>query len=140
MRKRKCGKEWLLRGRTFLGWQTGYVIGMESHRYYAGVQAGKIRCRPLWGARYFATRKQAEQTVYRTLGYAGMQVQLFHVCYTLVEEETLEQRWKLYREGGRPLKFLAYREALRYQKERDLYKDYTVELYAFREKEIRLAA
>ena len=60
--------------------------------------------------------------------------------YTLVEAETLEKRWKLYREGGRPLKFLAYREALRYQKERDLYKDYTVELYAFREKEIRLAA
>ena len=63
MRKRKCGKEWLMRGRTFLGWQTGYVIGMESHRYYAGVQAAKIRCRPLWGATYFATRKQAEQTV-----------------------------------------------------------------------------
>ena len=105
-----------------------------------GCRQGKIRCRPLWGARYFATRKQAEQTVYRTLGYAGMQVRIFHVCYTLVEAETLEKRWKLYREGGRPLKFLAYREALRYQKERDLYKDYTVELYAFREKEIRLAA
>ena len=100
--------------------------------------AGRENSLPPFVGRQVFCHKKAGGT--DRIPYPCMQVRLFHVCYTLVEAETLEQRWKLYREGGRPLKFLTYREALRYQKERDLYKDYTVELYAFREKEIRLAA
>lgn len=120
---------------------TGYVIELEKDRYFAGIKAGKICCTPVDLAKYFATIKQAECCVHRKLGFIGMRVRICRVCWTLVETETLETDWRFVTDGdGNAVKFATYREAENYQKERALQKSSRIEIYAFREKEMLLAA
>lgn len=125
----------------FLQFRSGYVIELEKDRYFSSIKKGRIYGKPLLDARYFPTIEKAEEYVHRHLGFAGMRVHICRTCWTLVETETLEQTWVFFQErDGRPVKFAAYQEAKKYQCEERLQKNSMVEFYAFREKEILLAA
>lgn len=120
---------------------TGYVIELERGRYFSDIENGKICCAAVDFARYFATMDMAENYVHSKLGFIGMRLHICHVCWTLVETESLEDDWRFVTDGdGKAVKFAAYREAENYQKQRALQKSSMIEIYAFREKEMLLAA
>lgn len=119
----------------------GYVIEMEHGRYFAGWNKGRICCLPMEQARYFAGMKEAEHYARSHLGFIGLRVHICRVCWTLVETETIETDWRFVREkNGKVVKFAAYQDAADYQKKNSLQKKSMIDIYAFPEKEIYLAA
>lgn len=121
--------------------RTGYVIEMQCGRYFAGWDKGRVCCLPVEKARYFAQLKEAEQYVRSHLGFTGLRVHICRVCWTLVETETIETDWRFVKEkNGKEVKFSSYRDAADYQRENFLQKKSMVDIYAFPEKELYLAA
>lgn len=120
--------------------RTGYVIELESGRYFACIKEGRICKAPLEKARHFQTLEAAERFAHRHLGYIGLRVHLCRVCWTLVEAESLEAEWKfLEDQDGCVVKFAAYQDAERYRREKKLQNYSMTELYAFREKALLVA-
>lgn len=120
--------------------RTGYVIELEAGHYFSGRKKGCICKAALEEAKYFQTLRMAERFVRRHLGYAGFQVRLCRVCWTLVETESLETEWRfLPDKHGGAVKFDSYQEAENYRREKGLQNFTMAELYAFREKELLAA-
>lgn len=121
--------------------RTGYVIEMEHGRYFAGWNKGRICCLPVEKARYFGRLTDAEYYVHKHLGFIGLRVHICQVCWTLVEAETIETDRRFVKgKNGKAVKFAAYQDAVNYQKERFLQEKSMVDIYAFPEKEVFLAA
>lgn len=121
--------------------RTGYVIEMQRGRYFAGWNGKRICCRAVDRARYFSRIEEAECYIRRKLGFAGLRVHICRVCWTLVEMGTTETEWRFVKEkDGRVVKFSAYQEAADYQMDNSLQTKSVIDIYAFPEKEIFLAA
>lgn len=121
--------------------RTGYVIELESMRYFSGIRRGRVCCASLDGAKYYTSMEKAEAYIYRYLGFAGIRTQICRACWTLVESESLEEDWKfLTGRDGKTVKFASYQDARRYQMGEALQKRSMIEFYAFPEKEVFLAA
>lgn len=125
---------------AFLPFRTGYVIELEQGRYFSGIKEGSICRSTLEGAVHFQSLSSAEHFVHRNLGYVGLRVQFCHICWTLVETESLEAEWKFLEDkDGSVVKFAAYQDAESYRRKEELQNCSMVELYAFREKELLVA-
>ncbi len=120
--------------------RTGYVIELERGRYFSGWQGGRICGASVEGAKYFDTAKRAESYVQKHLGFLGFSACLCLVCFVLVETETLEKDWKLISDERGAARFVSYEAAKKYRKEHMLQEHTTIELFAFREKNMQIAA
>ncbi|WP_283680596.1 hypothetical protein [Parablautia sp. Marseille-Q6255] len=120
--------------------RTGYVIELEQDRYFSGWQGGRICGTSVEGAKYFDTAKRAESYVRRHLGFLGFSACLCRVCFVLVETETLETDWELISDENGIVKFTSYEAAKKYRKEHMLQEHTMIELFAFREKSMQIAA
>lgn len=121
--------------------QTGYVIELSPKQYLTGIKKGRIELGNLEYAKYFQTIDQTVDYVRRYLSFAGLKLQIALACWTLIETESLEGKWRfLLGSDQRAMRFQSYQEAKRYQEEQELYASWSVEFSVFQEKEIHLAA
>lgn len=121
---------------------TGFTIELSCGQYFKRWKNRSIHCSILNGAKYFPSMKAAEEYIYQSLCFVGLDPYICKVGWILMNIEDDMYRG---RDGYTPNSweanwFLSYSEASRFQEQQSLRETSIIEYHSYRVKKVVLAA
>lgn len=123
---------------------SGFVIELQKNRYFKKSSKKKIQTSGLWHAHLFDTLESAETFGRVHLGYIGLEMYICQICWCLFpyekeNDDILPEKHATCQEYE-GLQFITPQEAEMYQQKNQLQQETFVDICAWREKRIVIAA